>query len=110
MNARDADLAQRRAMLMHRSALLRQQLGRQLDEGLAPVWRSADLASRSWHWLRRNPWVWAVGAAALAVWRPTRVASTASRAWGAWMLVRRLAPVVTTLLQVGMGGTRKHKE
>lgn len=113
MSQRDAELARRRASLMRRSAMLRLQLGRQLDEGLAPAWRTADTAARGWQWLRRNPWIWAVGAVALAVWRPTRAAGAASRAWGAWVLIRRfapvLAPVLSTLLQIGAGraGHRK---
>ena len=118
MSPRDVALARKRALLMRRSAVLRQQLGRQLDDGLAPVWRSADLASRGWQWLRRNPWVWAVGAVALAVARPTRVAATASRGWGAWMLIRRVMPVVmpvvmpllTTWLQAGSGAAPKRKD
>lgn len=106
MRPRDAELARQRAALLRRSARLRNQMGRQLGDGLAPVWRTADAAHRGWQWLRRNPWVWAIGAFALAAVRPARAARTASRAWGAWIMVRRLAPLVTTLLQIGAGGTR----
>lgn len=104
MSPRDAELARQRAALLRRSARLRDQMGRQLGDGLAPVWRTADTAHRGWQWLQRNPWVWAVGAFALAAVRPVRAARTASRAWGAWIMVRRLAPLVMTVLQIGAGG------
>lgn len=87
-------LAQRRQMLVLRSAALRQALTTDL-QGFAPAFTVAHRAQDAWIWLRARPLALlllpAVAAGlAWAVRKPSRVLTLPLRAWSLWRLWRRI--------------------
>lgn len=91
-SGRAEHLARRRALLVQRSAGLRQQLHGQLRL-VQPAFAWADRLQDTWHWLRANPLVVAAGVLAFAAWRPRRSLSLALRFWSAWKLLQRARSV-----------------
>lgn len=109
MSTRLTDLAEKKQMLRERSALLRDALADQVEQGVAPAFGVADRVIGGVQWLRRHP-VWLIApAVALLVWRPrvlggalqgglvanvTRWAGRGVWLWQAW---QRLQPMLAAL-------------
>lgn len=104
----------RKRMLRLRSASLRQTLGDQVGQGLAPALRVADTVVAGGQWLRRHP-VWLmVPLVALFVWRPRAVTGgvvpmlgrLARRGLWAWQTWLRLRPLVEGIRAQMAAGSR----
>ena len=89
MTERRERLWLRRQALLRESADLRDRL-HQHALALGPLWRGADTAWLTAHWLRRHPWVPALAALWLAWRRPRMVWRWGRRAWSAWGLLTRV--------------------
>jgi hypothetical protein len=94
--ARSAEpLAQRRQLLVMRSAALRDALNADL-RGIAPAFTVADRTQDAWIWLRTRPLAVLLPAVALGVvWvgrKPARLITLPLRAWSLWRLWQRAAP------------------
>jgi hypothetical protein len=96
----DQQLALKKRLLLHRSALLRTQWGLQVQSALSPVQRSVARVQRGGLWLAAHPW-WIAGAGLAAV-LGLRVlkphaqsilagARLALRLWQGWPSVQPLA-------------------
>lgn len=90
----DQQLALKKRLLLHRSAVLRAELGQQAHRTMAPVLGMADRVRHGGQWLSQHPW-WLVGAAAaLIVARPRNVMNWASRGLWLWQTWQRVAPLL----------------
>jgi hypothetical protein len=94
--ARSAEqLAQRRQLLVMRSAALRDALNADL-RGLVPAFTLADRTQDAWIWLRTRPLAVLLPAVAVGVvWvvrKPARLVTLPLRAWSLWRLWQRAAP------------------
>jgi len=87
-------LAQRRQVLMLRSAALRQVLHADLHN-ITPAFKVANRAQDAWIWLRARPLAVLLPLVAVGVtWvvrKPARLVSLPLRAWSLWRLWQRLA-------------------
>jgi hypothetical protein len=95
------DLAARRAVLLLRSAQLREQLA-QRAQVFRPALHAADKVRAGAQWARRNPAWMLLSAAALAgmaVVRPRAALRLTGRVWSGWQLFNRVRPLVTGLLR-----------
>jgi hypothetical protein len=90
MTTRQAEsLALRQHALLARSAVLRANMGMQLQVLEKPL-AVADEVRAGWRWLLGHP-EWPLGAAAVVVvMRPLRVARLSLRLWSAWRLARSI--------------------
>jgi hypothetical protein len=94
--ARSAEqLAQRRQVLVLRSAMLRDALNADL-RGIEPAFTVVDRAQDAWIWLRAKPLAALLPLVAIgvvwAVRKPSRLVTLPLRAWSLWRLWRRVAP------------------
>jgi len=97
----EPSLAERREVLLRRSAQLREQLV-QRARVLRPALRAADRIGEGAQWVRHNPAWMLLGAAALtgmAVVRPGIALRLVMRVWSGWRLLRRVRPIITELRQ-----------
>ena len=89
MNHHRDTLAQRRAALQARSAVLRERLGTH-GQALRPALRVADTALTAGRWLRNHPQVVIGGLVAVALLKPGKAWRWGTSAWGLWRTVRPL--------------------
>ena len=94
-------LLARRDHLKMRSELLRQRLALRA-EGARPVFNAADRVADGVRWVKHNPALLALAAAALVgavAARPRAFVRLGTRAFAAWQMFQRVQPVVRTLLR-----------
>lgn len=88
------ELALKKQLLQHRSAVLRHSLARQSSATLAPALGAVDRVYRSGRWLAAHPAV----VVAVAVWlfrrRPQRLLVWGTRALWIWRTWRQLQPLL----------------
>lgn len=95
------DLVVRRERLKMRSEVLRQRLSLRSD-GLKPAFRASDRVAEGVDWVKHNPAVLGVAAAALigaAVARPRAVARLGTRAFALWQVFQRVQPMVRSMMR-----------
>jgi hypothetical protein len=101
-----AELAQRRAMLLARCAVLRERLGGEMATFGRPLsW--ADQALAAVRWLRAHPLVPAGAAAALALWKPRRAWRWLVRGFGLWRAWRSARGAWSGLLSPGRASSAR---
>ncbi len=90
----DQQLALKKRLLQHRSALLRTQLGHEAARTVAPVLGLSARVRSGGQWLGAHPW-WLVGAAAaLLVASPRSIMSLAGRALWLWQTWQKVQPLL----------------
>lgn len=97
------ELARRRADLLSRSSVLRDELARQATVLDAPL-GMADRTLAAARWLRDHPAVVAGAVAVTVVLRPRRAWRWSRRAWALVGLYRRIQPALAPFLR-GLGAT-----